>query len=68
MIKNVLEHIGGIANYGIISLCLFFAVFAGVLVWAFRLKKPTSNAAARCRSSDDATQTHPETLASLDSP
>ena len=26
--------------YGIISICLFFAVFAGLLVWAFCLKKP----------------------------
>ena len=26
--------------YGIISICLFFAVFIGVLVWAFCLKKP----------------------------
>ena len=25
--------------YGVISICLFFAVFLGVLVWAFCLKK-----------------------------
>ena len=42
--------------YGVISICLFFAVFIGVLVWALRLKKPylnsMSDAAAgrRCRA------------------
>jgi len=40
MIQNVLRHLGGIENYGIISVCLFFACFLGILGWAFRLKKP----------------------------
>jgi hypothetical protein len=40
MIKNILTHIGGIENYGIISLCLFIFVFAGMLIWVFALKKP----------------------------
>jgi hypothetical protein len=39
MIKNVLEHIGGVGLYGIISISLFFAFFLGMLVWALRLKK-----------------------------
>jgi len=46
MIQNVLHHIGGVANYGIVSLCLFFAVFASVLVWVFRLKKADLDSAA----------------------
>ena len=46
MIQNVLRHLGGIENYGIVSICLFFACFLGVLVWAFRLKKPFLNAMA----------------------
>jgi cbb3-type cytochrome oxidase subunit 3 len=46
MIQNVLQHIGGVANYGIITLCLFFAVFAGVLIWVFRLKKADLDSAA----------------------
>ena len=29
--------------YGVISICLFFAVFAGVLVWTIRLKQPYLN-------------------------
>jgi len=39
MIKNVLENIGGIHIYGIISICLFFSFFLGMLVWVCRLKK-----------------------------
>lgn len=40
MIKSILTHIGGIENFGIISLCLFFLFFTGMLIWAFTLKKP----------------------------
>jgi len=40
MIQNVLEDIGGIGIYGVISICLFFLVFSGALLWAFRLKTP----------------------------
>jgi hypothetical protein len=39
MIKNVLTHIGGIGMYGVISICIFFAVFLGVLIWMLTLKK-----------------------------
>lgn len=39
MIKNVIENIGGVGIYGIISVCLFFAFFVGMLIWASRLKK-----------------------------
>lgn len=46
MIQNVLRHLGGIENYGILSICLFFACFLGILVWAFRLKKPFLNSMA----------------------
>ncbi len=40
MIQNVLRHLGGIENYGILSICLFFVCFLGVLAWALCLKKP----------------------------
>jgi hypothetical protein len=39
MIKNVLSDIGGIGVYGVISICLFFTVFTGALVWSLLLKK-----------------------------
>jgi hypothetical protein len=34
MIQNIFRHLGGIQNFGIISLCLFCAVFVGVVIWA----------------------------------
>jgi hypothetical protein len=40
MIQNVLEHMGGIENYGIISMILFVASFLGMLIWVMLLKKP----------------------------
>lgn len=40
MIQNVIRHMGGIENYGLISLFLFFGCFLGMLVWALLLKKP----------------------------
>ena len=39
MIQDVLRNIGGIGIYGVISVCLFFLVFGGVLLWAFTLEK-----------------------------
>lgn len=43
MIKNVVEHIGGVGIYGVISICIFFAFFVGMLIWAVRLKKSYLN-------------------------
>lgn len=43
MIKNVVEQIGGVGIYGIISICLFFTVFSGALLWAFIQKKAFLN-------------------------
>ena len=40
MVENVMSRIGGVGLYGVISICLFFAVFVGVLVWTLCLKKP----------------------------
>jgi hypothetical protein len=39
MIEKVLHQIGGVGVYGVISICLFFAVFLGVIVWTLCLKK-----------------------------
>jgi len=43
MIKSILTHIGGIENYGIISMCLFVFVFVGMLIWVFSMKKAHLN-------------------------
>lgn len=40
MITKVLEHIGGIEGYGIVSICLFFACFLGVVWSVVRLRRP----------------------------
>jgi hypothetical protein len=39
MIKNVLTDIGGVGLYGVVSICLFFAVFTTMLIWVGRMKK-----------------------------
>ncbi len=39
MIKNVLQDIGGVGLYGVISICLFFTVFSTALIWALLQKK-----------------------------
>jgi hypothetical protein len=39
MIQNVIRDMGGIATFGIISICLFFAVFSAAAVYAFFQKK-----------------------------
>jgi hypothetical protein len=62
MIRDTLSHIGGIGLYGIISIALFFAVFLGVLIWAFRLKKPWLNTMAHLPlEPDDPGEPHPLT-------
>jgi|WetSurMetagenome_2_1015567.scaffolds.fasta_scaffold897905_2 cytochrome c oxidase cbb3-type subunit IV len=43
MIQNVLSRIGGVGIYGVISICLFFAFFVGVLLWTIGLKKSYLN-------------------------
>ena len=40
MIENVTHSIGGMSLYGVISICLFVAVFAGVLIWTISLRQP----------------------------
>jgi hypothetical protein len=47
MIRDALSNLGGVGIYGVISIGLFFAVFLGLLIWAFRLKKPWLNAMGR---------------------
>lgn len=39
MYRQILESISGIEIFPIISLCLFFAIFIGVLVWTWRIDK-----------------------------
>ncbi|TAL03869.1 MAG: CcoQ/FixQ family Cbb3-type cytochrome c oxidase assembly chaperone [Verrucomicrobia bacterium] len=61
MIKNVLEHIGGVGVYGVLSICIFFAFFAGVLLWAARMKKPHLNSMSTLPLEDSAPANKSET-------
>ena len=39
MIQNVIREMGGIAAFGVFSVCLFFAVFTGAALYAFLQRK-----------------------------
>lgn len=39
MIRNVLEHIGGLAAYAAVAVVLFVCVFIGMIVWVLSLKR-----------------------------
>lgn len=40
MLENVMNSMGGgIEIFGLISICMFFVFFTGILIWATRLKK-----------------------------
>jgi len=56
MIQNILRHLGGIQNYGIVSLCLFCTIFLGVLFWAFLQKKSHLDYMARVALDKDQDQ------------
>jgi cbb3-type cytochrome oxidase subunit 3 len=47
MIQNALQSLGGIQGYGIVSLCLFFAVFTAALAWALTRQKARLDEMAR---------------------
>lgn len=53
MIQNVLTHLGGIGLYGVLSLCLFCTVFAGVLAWTFVLRPSHLDRMARIPLEND---------------
>lgn len=39
MIENVMNKLGGVSAFGVISICIFFAFFTGMLLWSVFLKK-----------------------------
>jgi hypothetical protein len=43
MIKNVLCDIDGVGIYGVISICIFFGFFSGMLLWVALRKKSYLN-------------------------
>jgi cytochrome c oxidase cbb3-type subunit 4 len=53
MIQNVLSRIDGVGLYGVISICLFFALFVSVVIWMLRLGKPYLNSMRALPLADD---------------
>ena len=43
MIKNVLSDLGGVGLYGVVSICLFFAVFITAIVITLRTRRSYLN-------------------------
>ena len=60
MIQNVLHHIGGVGIYGVLSVCLFFAFFATVLLWALCIKKPYVDSMQQLPLDDERSSRPPE--------
>ncbi|HMP75856.1 MAG TPA: cbb3-type cytochrome c oxidase subunit 3 [Kiritimatiellia bacterium] len=54
MIRNILEHIGGVAAYPVIALVLFVAVFAGYAIWAMTMSRQQVDHYSRLPLEDDA--------------
>ena len=55
MIQDVLTHLGGVGGYGVVSLCLFFAAFVGILIWMLRLTRPYLDSMRTLPLEDEAT-------------
>ena len=56
MVQNVLRDIGGVGIYGAISICLFFSVFTGAVLWAFAQRKAVLKAASLLPLDEDNTK------------
>ena len=53
MIRNVLEHIRGVASLPAVALILFVAVFVGMTIWALRLRPGHVNHMSHLPLEDD---------------
>ena len=60
MIQNVLKEIGGVGIYGVISVCLFCALFGGALLSACLHKKAFINRMSTLPLEDSGTQPDPK--------
>jgi len=43
MLDKIIHLLGGVETFGVISICIFFAFFIGMLIYAARLKKSFLN-------------------------
>ena len=58
MFRNIIEEIGGVGLYGLISLLTFFLVFTVMVIWAMRLKKPYIDNMKNLPLDSDSPSTH----------
>ena len=63
MIKNVLEHIGGVGVYGVISICLFFSLFIGAIFLVLRMKKSHADTMSALPLDDATPKSEPKSKA-----
>jgi len=68
MIQNVLSRIGGVEAYGIISICLFFASFLGVLVWSLTRRQSYLNTMRELPLAEDRAGDSPTEIAPVAPP
>lgn len=61
MYKNVLASIPGIELYPIVALTLFFAVFAGLIIWFIRVDRVKLRAQAE-HALDDGAAVNPQPI------
>jgi cbb3-type cytochrome oxidase subunit 3 len=52
-VHSILRHLGGVQQYGVVSMCLFSSIFIGVLIWAFLQKKSHLDYMARAALDDE---------------
>jgi cbb3-type cytochrome oxidase subunit 3 len=66
MEEKIINGINGVGLYGVISICIFFGFFTGMLIWAFVQKKKYLNHMAELPLADgekkSTDKTNPETL------
>ncbi len=55
---SILKGLGGIQQYGLVSMCLFCLVFAGVILWALLLKKGHLEYMARVALDESEPESH----------
>lgn len=59
MIENVLTGIEGVGLYGVVSICIFFAVFVIAAAWVMTLKKDQLRSLSELPLNDGATEKNP---------
>jgi hypothetical protein len=58
IVHSILKELGGIQQYGVVSMCLFCLVFGGVLLRTLFLKQGHVDYMARVALDDSAPESH----------